>query len=117
MKSGLWIFIAVWQVLVLMALASGVMVDLFDLFQVPWNSTGWRNFLGTSAGLLLLELPAPPSPHSHTRFSKKLQKPALSVSKLIWRDARNAGGAGSSRQSTSTAQPPIVHGHPSLRFC
>ena len=47
-----------WQVVVYTLAVAGIFPEIFSLIGVPWNSVGWRNFLGTAVGFLLLELPA-----------------------------------------------------------
>jgi hypothetical protein len=46
-----------WQVVVYALSVAGVFADIFSLLGIPWNSVGWRNVLGTTVGLVLVELP------------------------------------------------------------
>ena len=46
-----------WQLVVYALTVDGIFVEIYALFGIPWNSTGFINVLGTTVGLALLELP------------------------------------------------------------
>jgi len=48
---------AVWQLVVVALSAGGIFVDLYELLDIPWHTTGVLNIIGTTAGWVLLELP------------------------------------------------------------
>jgi hypothetical protein len=56
-----WLFVAgivaLWQLVVLVLAGGGIFVDIYELFGIPWNSTGIINVVGTSLGFVILELP------------------------------------------------------------
>jgi hypothetical protein len=57
-SNRLLIGIAVaWQFVVYVLAVGGVFIEIFDLFGIPWNSTGPMNVIGTAIGFALLELP------------------------------------------------------------
>lgn len=46
-----------WQLVVYALAVGGIFVEIYALLGIPWNSTGFINVVGTTAGLVLLELP------------------------------------------------------------
>lgn len=46
-----------WQLVVYALSVAGIFVSIYDLLRIPWNSTGFINVVGTTVGLVLLELP------------------------------------------------------------
>lgn len=57
-KYAVMLSIAVgWQLVVYALSVAGVFVEIYALLSIPWNSTGFINFVGTTVGLALLELP------------------------------------------------------------
>lgn len=46
-----------WQLVVYALAVGGVFPEIYALLGIPWNSTGFINVVGTTAGLVLLELP------------------------------------------------------------
>jgi len=70
---------ALWQVVVYALSVGGIFVSLYEWLGIPWNATGICNVIGTSAGLLLLELPL-----------------LVTVSYILWRRRRRG-------QETTTA--------------
>jgi hypothetical protein len=49
--------VTLWQLVVRVLAGGGIFVDIYELFGIPWNSTGLTNVVGTSLGFVLLELP------------------------------------------------------------
>jgi uncharacterized membrane protein YhdT len=49
--------VAVWQLVVFALFAGGNFGDIFEWLDIPWNTTGILNVIGTTAGWILLELP------------------------------------------------------------
>ena len=47
----------VWQLVVFALSAGGIFGDIYEWLGIPWNTTGIRNVIGTTVGLVLLELP------------------------------------------------------------
>jgi hypothetical protein len=46
-----------WQLVVYALSVAGIFGDIYALLGIAWNSTGFINVLGTTVGLVLLELP------------------------------------------------------------
>jgi hypothetical protein len=46
-----------WQLVVYALAVGGIFPEVYALLGIPWNSTGFINVVGTTAGLVLLELP------------------------------------------------------------
>jgi uncharacterized membrane protein len=55
--KSLWIVVG-WQAVIYVVSVAGIFPEIFRLLRIPWNSTGWQNVLGTTVGLIMLELPA-----------------------------------------------------------
>ena len=72
---------AVWQLVAYALSAGGVFVTIYELLVIPWNTTGIRNAIGTTAGLALLESPL-----------------TVVVGYVLWRQRRG-------EHETTTAQP------------
>ncbi len=70
---------AFWQVVVYALSAGGIFGTIYAWLGIPWNATGIRNVIGTTAGFLLLELPL-----------------LITVSYILWRQRRR-------EQETTTA--------------
>lgn len=51
-------FVVVWQFIVFVLSSAGIFGDIYRLLGIPWNAEGIVNVVGTTVGLLLLELPA-----------------------------------------------------------
>ena len=49
--------VAVWQLVVFALSAGGIFGDIYEWLDIPWNTTGILNVIGTTAGWILLELP------------------------------------------------------------
>lgn len=49
--------VVLWQLVVLVLAGGGIFVDIYELFGIPWNLTGFVNVVGTTLGFLILELP------------------------------------------------------------
>jgi len=49
--------VAVWQLVVFALSAGGILVDIYEWLDIPWNTTGILNVIDTTAGWILLELP------------------------------------------------------------
>ncbi len=47
----------VWQLVVVALSTGGIFGDIYELLDIPWNTTGILNVIGTTAGWVLLELP------------------------------------------------------------
>jgi hypothetical protein len=48
---------AVWQLVVYALSVGGIFGTIYEWLGIPWNTTGIRNFIGTTVGLVLLQLP------------------------------------------------------------
>ena len=46
-----------WQLVVYALSVGGVFGTIYEWLGIPWNTTGIRNVIGTTVGLVLLELP------------------------------------------------------------
>lgn len=57
-RYGLMLTMALcWQLFVYALAVGGIFPEIYALLGIPWNSTGFINVVGTTAGLVLLELP------------------------------------------------------------
>ena len=57
-KRRIFWIVLLWQAIVYPLVIGGIFVEIFALLGIPWNSSGWRNVVGTTAGWVILEFPA-----------------------------------------------------------